>query len=171
MGCTATAVGAGGWVASVSVAIASPIYETRKRKSSVIVIHQRIDLNSRTANSGSAWIAETIVDGMTYSARSRNGAPLSLARKLIAAGVEDQPVRVFSDGTAGYMTYPSLAKMAGRTIAESAKRPVRSEKWSEFSPIVGKNRDEGVGDDDLVVSELSLKKHQDVGPLAAMEAE
>jgi hypothetical protein len=140
----------------------------RKGRGSVIVIHQRIDPDSRTANRGSAWVAETIVDGVTYLARSRNGAPHEIARQLIAAGIEDQSARVYTAGIKGFMSYKSIAKMATRTIVESAARSVHSEKWSEFVPIGGKNGGKpysGVG------GPIDPQEIEERGPLAAKAAE
>ena len=112
----------------------------------MLVFHQRIDPDSRTGR-GSAWVAETIVGGIAHSARSRSGAPFSLARQLIAAGVPDQPVQVYTDGIAGCITYRSLAQMAGLTIGESATVPLRQKKWEERDRIWVKNEgEEGAGD-------------------------
>lgn len=114
----------------------------------MIEIRQRADQGSRTSR-GVAWIAETVVDGQCCVARSRSGAPLVLARTLIGRGVADQPVTVRQDGVAGEMVWPSLAKMAGLTIAESAKVQVSLRKWSEYNHVSAKTGGEAdSGDND-----------------------
>jgi hypothetical protein len=110
----------------------------------VLVFHQRIDPDSRTPSRGAVWIAETIVTGVTYSTRPRSGAPFRLARVLIAAGVPDQPVQVYTDGIKGFITYRALAKMAELTIGESAAKFVRAEKWREFDAVAMQERAKGI---------------------------
>ena len=65
----------------------------RPEAKAVIQIRQRLVPRSRTST-GSLWQAETEIDGKTYSATSRHGAPQALARVLIDAGIPDQPVEV-----------------------------------------------------------------------------
>ncbi len=97
----------------------------------MIEISLRIDQSSAlTATKGRAWIAETVIDGAQVQARSHSGASYALARKLVAAGVPDQPVRVSQDGIAGHITWPSLHKHALRTIAESATHPITGGRYT-----------------------------------------
>lgn len=83
----------------------------------------------RSPTKGSAWIAESTIDGQVYAARSRNGASYELARQLVAAGVPDQPVRLAEYGASGWSTCRSLHAYATRTIAESATRAIGVVKW------------------------------------------
>ena len=92
-----------------------PIWRPRLRLSA----HQRPDETARTER-GCPWLIECTVDGTLYRARSRSGAPMALARLLVAAGIPDQPMRVTSAGLAGATLYRSIHRLAGRTIAESA---------------------------------------------------
>jgi hypothetical protein len=103
------------------------------------------DEPSRTENSGCAWVAECEVDGRHFSARSRNGAAFALARVLLATGEVDCQVVVRYDGLRGSMNYPSLRRMARRTITEGAATAVRGASYSDrpsFWTRGGKN--EGV---------------------------
>jgi hypothetical protein len=142
----------------------------RKGQNSVIVIHQRIDPESRAGSRGSAWIATVIVDGVEHSARSRSGAPFELARQLIAAGVEDQPARVYTDGIKGFITYKSLAKMAELTIAESATKCVRTQKWREYDAVEVQDRVKG-NSGRSHPSDEEAHKNPDGRPLAAEASE
>jgi hypothetical protein len=49
----------------------------------MIVVQQRPDEETRTPGKSCHWVASTIVDGVTYRARSRRGAPNELARVLV----------------------------------------------------------------------------------------
>jgi|KBSMisStandDraft_5_1062788.scaffolds.fasta_scaffold01171_4 hypothetical protein len=104
--------------------------------SSMIRVDQRPDETRRTGR-GCPWIAECDVDGQHHEAASRSGAPLALARVLVAAGIPDQRVRVYSQGFVGCMRYPSLYRMAGLTIEESASKPVHPASWSPHPGRVG----------------------------------
>lgn len=96
----------------------------------MLTIDLAIEPDSRTTR-GSAWLAT--IDG--YSARSRSGASFALARTLVDAGLPDQPVRVTQAGIAGYVTYRSLHRMAGLTIAEGGSQPVHLAKWREMPAV------------------------------------
>lgn len=138
-----------------------------KGTNELIVIEQRIDPDSRTATRGSAWVAETVIGGQRFSARSRSGAPFELARQLVAVGLPDQPVEIFTQGVRGCVGYRSLHKIATLTIAESATKAVRTAKWSEFSSRVGKTGGERGKDDDREGSDLDPHKTPDGITLAA----
>jgi hypothetical protein len=109
----------------------------------VICIRQRVLPRSRT-QTGSLWEASAEIDGKSYSAVSRHGAPQALARVLIAAGVEDQPaevrseVCVFDSGAEirtvllrGCIRYRSFHTMGKTTFAESATAPLRRTRFEE----------------------------------------
>ena len=77
-------------------------------------------------------------------AGSRSGAPYALARVLVvAAGVADEPMRVYTEGLAGYMCFASLHHAATRTIKESEGTPVKLARYEErpsVRPGEGKKR-------------------------------
>jgi hypothetical protein len=96
-----------------------------------LLFHQTVIPDSCTKR-GSLWRASCTIDGTGYHADSRSGAAYALARVLVAAGIEDQPVRVtsdFRDGTKivrlkGHLDYRSLHRMAGRIVSEG-NQPIR----------------------------------------------
>lgn len=121
----------------------------------------RLDDASNCGARGKAWVALAIVDGRARSARSHNGASYALARVLVAAGISDQPVRVWRAGIAGYMTWPSLHKMALRTIRETATFPIGEVKWSEYR---------GVTPPDMVNENLAISQPQEIDCYGARPA-
>ena len=79
------------------------------------------DEATRTPNSACAWVAETMVEGCVYVARSRHGTPTELARQLVTAGLADRPMTIHYRGRAGTMTYRSFHAAALWTIQEDAR--------------------------------------------------
>ena len=71
----------------------------------MIEVYQHAEEATRTPESGCYWLAECTIDGRPYAARSRRGGPHELARLLVSAGTQDQPVIVRSLGLAGYLSY------------------------------------------------------------------
>jgi hypothetical protein len=94
-----------------------------------IIVHQRPDEPTRTPNKSCRWIAEAVVDGRTFTARSRYGVSGELARVLVATGIPDAPMQVHSAGLCGYAAYRSFHEAAKRTYEESATRPVHRVRW------------------------------------------
>jgi hypothetical protein len=88
------------------------------------------DEATRTANSACLWVAEVTVDGRTYTARSRHGAPNELARQLVAAGLADRPMVIHYRGRAGTMTYRSFHASATWTYSEG-DQPLRRVTYKE----------------------------------------
>ena len=73
----------------------------------MISVNQRRDTNvAYIPERGSMWIAEAVVDGVPYIARSRNGTPNALTRVLVEAGVPDDVMRVYHEGLRGYLEWP-----------------------------------------------------------------
>ena len=112
----------------------------------MIHIRQRIVQSSRT-HTGSLWKASTEIDGKSYSATSRHGAPQALARMLAAAGIADQSVEVrsevcvFDNGVEirseeprGCISYRSLYAMA-KTTLEEGDRPLHRARFKERPQI------------------------------------
>jgi hypothetical protein len=95
----------------------------------MIRVYQHPEANTQSAKKGCSWVAEAIVNGISYSARSRHGAPQELARTLVAAGIPDAPMQVTTAGLRGETTYRSFYAAADRTIEENAKTPLRSRRY------------------------------------------
>jgi hypothetical protein len=88
------------------------------------------DEATRTPNSACAWVAEAMVDGRMYTARSRHGAPNELARQLVAAGIADRPMVIHYHGVAGTMSWRSLHAAARWTYSEG-DQPLRRVMYKE----------------------------------------
>jgi hypothetical protein len=89
------------------------------------------DEANRTPNSACAWVAETMVEGRVYVARSRRGAPNELARQLVAAGLADRPMVVHHRGRVGtMMTCHSFHAAAAWTYSEG-DQPLRRVRYRE----------------------------------------
>jgi|SRR6516165_7825516 len=89
-----------------------------------------VDKSTRTPNSPCVWIAETSVDGQTYTARSRHGAANELARQLVDTGIPDRPMVIHYRGRPGTMTYRSFHAAATWTHSEG-NQPLRRVKYKE----------------------------------------
>jgi ferredoxin len=85
---------------------------------------------TRTPNSACIWVAEAMVDGRTYTAHSRHGAPNELARQLVAAGIIDRPMVIHYRGRTGTMTWRSLRAAAMWTYSEG-NHPLRRVRHKE----------------------------------------
>jgi hypothetical protein len=94
-----------------------------------IIVHQHAEEPTRTPGKSCHWIAETIIDGQTLTARSRYGAPNELARILAAAGIPDAPMRVYTRGLRGYLSTPSFHEAATWTYRESASESLHQARW------------------------------------------
>src|SRR5262249_27426161 len=94
-------------------------------------------------NSPCVWIAEATVEGRTYTARSRHGAPNELARRLVAGGLTDRPIIIRYAGLAGTMTYGSFHAAAKWTFNDG-DRPVRRVRYEALPegvfPGIGKGQ-------------------------------
>ena len=88
------------------------------------------DEGTRTQNSACVWVAETMVEGRVYVARSRHGAPTELARQLVAAGLADRPMVISYRGLAGTMTWRSFHAAATWTYSEG-DQPLRRVRYKE----------------------------------------
>src|SRR5215471_11509191 len=94
-----------------------------------IIVHQRPIEATRTANKSCKWHAEAIVNGRTYTATSRMAPANDIARQLVADGVPDAPMHVYTAGLKGCMVWRSFHKTAGLTCEESAAKPVHGVGW------------------------------------------
>jgi hypothetical protein len=82
-------------------------------------------------NRGCSWEASTTIDGTVHTARSRSGAPQELARRLVAAGIPDQPMQTIGPDGRVQMTYRSLFEQAKWTYGEG-NRPLQRVRWKSF---------------------------------------
>jgi hypothetical protein len=88
------------------------------------------DEATRTPNSACTWVAETMVEGQIYTARTRHGAPNELARQLVAVGLADRPMVIHYRGRVGTMTYRSFHAAATWTYSEG-DQPLRRVRYRE----------------------------------------
>src|SRR5215831_405298 len=95
---------------------------------SVIVDQRPLEVTG-TASKSCKWVAEAIVNGRTYTATSRMAPANEIARQLIADGVEDAPMQVYTAGLKGCLIWPSFHKAAGYTFKENAQTPVKRVRW------------------------------------------
>ncbi len=91
------------------------------------MIVQQTFLGHRT-DRGGLWKAECTVGGQHYEATSRHSAPHELARKLLAAGVPDEPMTIETDGLKGTASCASFYAMARYTYREG-DRVLARVKW------------------------------------------
>jgi hypothetical protein len=92
-----------------------------------LTMHQSMVPNSRTPNKGSTWRCTWQIDGVEYSAESRNGAPHNLARILVEAGIPDQPLTVVTRAEVATSGYCGGAM----TSRESATQPLHPARYQE----------------------------------------
>ena len=97
---------------------------TGRMTAPAIVVRVRPLEETRTPNSGCVWLADCVVEGQRFEARSRHGAANALARELVAAGIADRPLEVHFDGVSGCQRWGSVAAAARRTYTEG-NRPLQ----------------------------------------------
>jgi hypothetical protein len=114
-----------------------------------VIVNQRADEASRTADNSCAYDAETEIGGVVYKARSRRGAPNELARQLVSAGIADQPVIVRTFGLTGEIAYRSLHGMAAWSYSEGRTTRLQRARWSDPTERFGAALDHP-GEADLV---------------------
>ena len=98
-----------------------------------IVVHQRPLEETRTANKSCKWVAEAIVNGKTYTAVSRMAPANDVARQLVADGIPDAPMQVYTEGLKGCLVSRSFYRAAGYTFRESATKPVHQARWVDLA--------------------------------------
>lgn len=103
----------------------------------LIVVHHYA-VEASLARTGCQWTACAEAEGTVYMTNSRRGAVHALARVLVAAGIEDSPLRVVTSGIRGDCRYRSFHRMAGFMIREDATHPVHLAPWE---PYAGKAAD------------------------------
>jgi len=85
---------------------------------------------SYRAQSYGEVVGRAIVNGRTYTATSRMAPANDISRQLVAVGVPDAPMQVYTAGLKGRLVWRSFHKAAERTIEENAQVPVRSRRYS-----------------------------------------
>jgi hypothetical protein len=119
----------------------------------MITMHQSPVEPTRSPENNCSYQAEAIVDGERYCARSRRGATFVLARRLVAAGIPDQRVKVTHEGLRGELRYgSSLHRMAELTIEESNRVSVRQARYRE-RPDFPRGKSENRGESPSLVPE------------------
>jgi hypothetical protein len=99
----------------------------------MIVVTLRPLRGTRTPERSCRWLAETVTGGKRFEAIRRNGSAYELARVLVAAGIEDQPVEVRQEGLRDCaLRLGSLCRMAQFEIRESATEPVKLVRYREI---------------------------------------
>jgi len=94
-----------------------------------ITVHQRPLESTRTANKSCKWVAEVIVNGRTYTTTSRMAPANDIARQLVADGVPDASMHVYTAGLKGSRVWRSFYRAAERAVEENAQVPVRSRRY------------------------------------------
>jgi hypothetical protein len=86
-----------------------------------IAVHQRplggraeIPHVERSASKACRWVAEAIVGGRTYTATSRMAPANDIARQLVADGVPDGSMQVYTAGLKGCLVWRSFYSAAER---------------------------------------------------------
>jgi hypothetical protein len=89
-----------------------------------IQAHQRPLEDTRTKTKTCFYEAVCMVDGVHYTARSRNGVVYELARVLVAAGLPDGPLVMTHEGLKGNQTWRSFHEAALWTLVETEAKPL-----------------------------------------------
>jgi hypothetical protein len=82
-------------------------------------------------------VAETTFAGQPFTAASRHGATMALARQLVAAGAPDGPWRVVGDGGLVRFFGQSLHRLATLTVTERDNGGLAIAAWKarEIGPF------------------------------------
>jgi hypothetical protein len=102
-----------------------------------IIVHQRPLAETRTPSKSCRWLGEAIVNGRTYTATSRMAPANEIARQLAAEGVPDAPMRAYTAGLKGCLTWRSFYRAARYTLKESAQTPVTRARWTDMAVLRG----------------------------------
>jgi hypothetical protein len=96
-----------------------------------IIVHQHPLEETRTPSKSCKWLGEAIVNGRIYAATSRLAPANDIARQLVADGVPDTPMQIYSAGLKGCLTWPSFRLAALFTYEETATKQVRMVRWRD----------------------------------------
>ena len=75
-----------------------------------VIVHQRPLEETRTPGKSCKWVAEAIVNGRTYTAISRMAPANDIARQLVADGVPDAAMQVYTVGLKGCLSWYSFPR-------------------------------------------------------------
>jgi hypothetical protein len=74
-----------------------------------ITVHQRpLVEETRTPSKSCKWLGEAIVNGQTYTATSRMAPANDIARQLVADGLPDAPIQIYTGGSRACLTWPLI---------------------------------------------------------------
>src|SRR5437763_15037596 len=96
-----------------------------------LIVHQRPLEETRTPGKSCKWLGEAIVNGRTYTASSRMAPANDIARQLVADGVPDAPMQVYTVGLKGCLSWYSFYRATGYTVEESATKPAHRARWTD----------------------------------------
>jgi hypothetical protein len=111
---------------------------------SSIIVYQRPEEGSRTPSKPCAWIEETTINGRNFTARSRYGATNELARQLVAAGVPDGSMSVYTASLRGFAIIRSFYRAAQWTYEETATVPLHRVPYARVEAARERARGAGV---------------------------
>ena len=94
-------------------------------------VHQRPLEKTRSSGKSCKWVAEAIVNGKTYTATSRMAPANDIARQLLADGIPDAPMQVYTEGLKGCLVWNSFHRAAGFAYEESMTKPVHRVRWRD----------------------------------------
>ena len=120
------------------------LMESADYKAVRIIVYQHPDETSRTPNKACYWIASANIDGQQFIGRSRHGAVNELARQLVAAGVPDAPMKIYTAGLKGFRTIPSFHRAAESTYEESGSVLLRRIPYARVAAARERARSIGV---------------------------
>ena len=100
-----------------------------------VIVHQRPSEGTHSSGKSCKWVAEAIVNGKTYTAISRMAPANDIARQLVADGVPDAPMQVYTEGLKGCLVWRSFYRAAGYTFRESAMKPVHQAPWVDPTAV------------------------------------
>jgi hypothetical protein len=96
-----------------------------------VTVPQRPLDHTRSSGKPCKWEAEAIVNGRTYTATSRMAPANDITRQLVADGVPDAPMHVYTEGLKGNLVWRSFYRAAGFTYEESITKPVHMVRWRD----------------------------------------
>jgi hypothetical protein len=96
-----------------------------------ITVHQRPLVETRTPGKSCKWLGDAIVNGRTDTANSRMAPTNDIARQLVADGVPDAPMHIYTAGMKGCLTWPSFHRAALFAYEETATKPAHVVRWRD----------------------------------------
>jgi hypothetical protein len=100
-----------------------------------IIVHQRPLGETRTPSKSCRWLGEAVVNGCVYTATSRMSPANEIARQLATEGMPDAPMRIYTAGLKGCLTWRSFYRAARYTLKESAQTPLTRAPWTDMAAL------------------------------------